>query len=121
MRNTRRRVYSRATVAAIHERSAAELASAYAGAEISPVQVVHACLERIAACEPRLNAMYRIHREAALECAHASEARWRAGRPLSPLDGVPITIKENIYTRGDPAPIGTRAYADTPEIGRAHV
>ena len=114
MRNTRRRVYSRATVAAIHERSAAELASAYASAEISPVQVVHACLERIAACEPRLNAMYRVHREAALECAHASEARWRARRPLSPLDGVPITIKENIYTRGDPAPIGTRAYADTP-------
>src|SRR5512145_2574585 len=114
MRNARRRVYSRATVAAIHERSAAELASAYASAEISPVQVVHACLERIGACEPRLNAMYRVHREAAGEQARASEARWRARRPLSPLDGVPITIKENIYTRGDPAPIGTRAYADTP-------
>ena len=101
-------------MAAIHERSAAELASAYANAELSPVQVVQALLERIAAHEPRLNAMYRIHREAALEAARASEARWRARRPFSPLDGVPITIKENIYTRGDPAPIGTRAYEDAP-------
>ena len=101
-------------MAAIHERSAAELASAYASAELSPVQVAHALLERIAACEPRLNAMYRIHRESALESARVSEARWRARQPLSALDGVPITIKENIYTRGDPAPIGTRAYEDAP-------
>jgi aspartyl-tRNA(Asn)/glutamyl-tRNA(Gln) amidotransferase subunit A len=101
-------------MAAIHERGAAELASAYASGELSPVQAVRASLERIEACEPRLNAMYRVHREAALEAAHASEARWRAKRPLSPLDGVPITIKENIYTRGDPAPIGTRAYEDAP-------
>jgi aspartyl-tRNA(Asn)/glutamyl-tRNA(Gln) amidotransferase subunit A len=101
-------------MAAIHERGAAELASAYASGELSPVQAVRASLERIEACEPHLNAMYRVHREAALEAARASETRWRAKRPLSPLDGVPITIKENIYTRGDPAPIGTRAYEDAP-------
>ena len=58
--------------------------------------------------------MYRVDREGALEQARAAEARWRAGRPLSPLDGVPVTIKENIYTRGDPAPIGTRANDDAP-------
>ncbi|HXI35572.1 MAG TPA: amidase, partial [Burkholderiales bacterium] len=37
-----------------------------------------------------------------------------ARKPLSPLDGVPVTIKENIATRGDPAPIGTRANDDAP-------
>ena len=55
-----------------------------------------------------------MQRESALAQARASEARWRAGQPLSPLDGVPVTIKENIYTRGDPAPIGTRANEDAP-------
>src|SRR5205085_717062 len=46
--------------------------------------------------------------------ARAAEARWRAHEPCSALDGVPITIKENIYTRGDPAPIGTRANEAAP-------
>jgi Asp-tRNA(Asn)/Glu-tRNA(Gln) amidotransferase A subunit family amidase len=53
--------------------------------------------------------MYRVARDAALEQARASEVRWRAGAPVSALDGVPVTIKENIHTGGDPAPIGTRA------------
>lgn len=101
-------------MAAIHERSAAELAQAYSSGELSPVHAARALLERIEAWEPRINAMYRVHRDAALAQAAASEARWRAGRALSPLDGVPVTIKENIYTRGDPAPIGTRANQDAP-------
>jgi aspartyl-tRNA(Asn)/glutamyl-tRNA(Gln) amidotransferase subunit A len=99
-------------MAAIHERSAAELSAAYASGELSPVEVTRALLERIEAWEPRINAMYRVHRDGALEQARAAEARWRGGRPLSALDGVPITIKENIATRGDPAPIGTRANED---------
>jgi aspartyl-tRNA(Asn)/glutamyl-tRNA(Gln) amidotransferase subunit A len=123
---TPQRVYSRRTMAAIHERSAAELAAAYARGELSPVEATRACLERIQVWEPRINAMYRVHATAALEQARAAEARWRAGRPASALDGVPLTIKENIYTRGDPAPIGTRANedaapqsADAPAAARA--
>ena len=46
--------------------------------------------------------------------AKAAELRWSAGKPLSALDGVPVTIKENIYTKGDPAPIGTAANAGMP-------
>jgi aspartyl-tRNA(Asn)/glutamyl-tRNA(Gln) amidotransferase subunit A len=110
----RRRVYSRLAMAAIHERSAAELTAAYSRGELSPLQVTRALLERIDAWEPRINAMYRVQRESALEQARASESRWRSSRPLSPLDGVPLTIKENIYTRGDPAPIGTRANEQVP-------
>lgn len=101
-------------MAAIHERSAAQLTKAYASGELSPLQVARALLERIEAWEPRLNAMYRVHREGALAAAAASEARWRQGRPLSALDGVPLTIKENIYTRGDRSPVGTRANEDAP-------
>lgn len=97
---------------AIHDLDALLVAAQYAAGELSPVEVARACLDRIAACEPRLNAMYRVDREGALASARAAEARWRAKRPLSPLDGVPVTIKENIYTKGDPAPIGTKAYED---------
>ena len=101
-------------MAALHELSAAELAAQYASRAVSPVDVTRSCLERIDACEGKLNAMYRVDREGAAAAARAAEERWRAGRPLSPLDGVPVTIKENIYTRGDPAPIGTRANEDAP-------
>jgi len=101
-------------VAEIHELSAVELAQAFARGELSPVLAAAAALERIERWEPRLNAMYRVHRAGALGQARAAEARWKGGKPLSPLDGVPLTIKENVYTRGDPAPIGTRANEDTP-------
>lgn len=94
--------------------SAAEIAAQYASGALSPVDVTTACLERIAACEPRLNAMYRVDRDGALAAARASEGRWRAKAPLSPLDGVPATLKENLYTKGDPAPIGTRANEGAP-------
>jgi aspartyl-tRNA(Asn)/glutamyl-tRNA(Gln) amidotransferase subunit A len=101
-----------AAMSGIQDLSAAEVAAQYAVGALSPVEVVKACLERIAACETKLNAMYRIDREGALAAARASEARWRAKQPRSPLDGVPATIKENLYTKGDPAPIGTRANED---------
>jgi aspartyl-tRNA(Asn)/glutamyl-tRNA(Gln) amidotransferase subunit A len=99
---------------ALHDLSADALSGAYSRSELSPVEVVRAALGRIEACEPRLNAMYRLSAEAALEQARESERRWREGRSRSSLDGVPVTIKENIATRGDPAPIGTRANEDDP-------
>ncbi len=99
---------------ALHDLSAAELSVAFARRDLSPVEVAEAVLARIDACEPRVNAMYRISREQALAAARESERRWRGGAPASPLDGVPITLKENLYTKGDPAPIGTAAGDITP-------
>jgi aspartyl-tRNA(Asn)/glutamyl-tRNA(Gln) amidotransferase subunit A len=99
-------------MAGVSNLTAAQLATAYSSGELSPLAVTRELLERIDAWEPRINAMYRVHREAALEQARAAEARWRAQAPLSRLDGVPLTIKENIATRGDPAPVGTRANDD---------
>jgi aspartyl-tRNA(Asn)/glutamyl-tRNA(Gln) amidotransferase subunit A len=101
-------------MAAIHDLTAGELARAYARRELSPVEVTRAQLERIALWEPRINAMYRVSAEQALGAARAAEGRWQAREPRSALDGVPLTVKENIYTRGDPAPIGTRANDDAP-------
>jgi len=96
------------------EDSAAALSAAYARGTLSPLEVTRAALERIGRWEPKINAMYRVDREGALAAARAAEARWRGKAPLSPLDGVPVTIKENIATAGDPAPIGTRANEDAP-------
>ena len=101
-------------MASIHELTAAELAASYSGGELSPVEVTRALLERIEGWEHRLNAMYRIDRDGALRQARDAEGRWRVQAPLSPLDGVPVTIKENIHTKGDPAPIGTAANLPAP-------
>jgi aspartyl-tRNA(Asn)/glutamyl-tRNA(Gln) amidotransferase subunit A len=100
-------------MAGVSNLTASELATAYARGELSPVAAARELFERIDAWEPRINAMYRVDREGAAAQARGSEARWRARAPLSPLDGVPLTIKENIHTRGDPAPIGTRANDDS--------
>jgi Asp-tRNA(Asn)/Glu-tRNA(Gln) amidotransferase A subunit family amidase len=94
---------------ALHGLSATGLAQAYARGELSPVEVLEAVLARIDACEPHLNAMYLVHRPSARLAARQSEHRWRARAPASPIDGVPVTLKENLYTEGDPAPIGCAA------------
>src|SRR5262245_5670116 len=72
------RLYDVGTMAALSELSAADLSERYASGALSPVEVARACLERIEVCEPKLNAMYRVTREAALAAAAASESRWRA-------------------------------------------
>ena len=93
----------------LHDLSATELLAAYRGKTLSPVDVARAVIERIDAWEPHLNATYLLDADAALAQAEASQARWLAGAPLGPLDGVPVTIKENIATRGAPMPLGCAA------------
>ncbi|MET0544573.1 MAG: amidase [Variovorax sp.] len=94
---------------ALHAASAVELVAAYRDGKLSPVEVTQDVLAHVARWEPHLQATYLLRPEAALEQARASEARWRSGAPLGPLDGVPVTIKEHIATRGDPLPAGTAA------------
>jgi Asp-tRNA(Asn)/Glu-tRNA(Gln) amidotransferase A subunit family amidase len=93
----------------LHELSAAALSRLYAAGEASPVEVTQAVITHIARWEPQLCALYAYDPDSALQQARASEARWRAGQALSPLDGVPLTLKENIATKGVPLPAGTAA------------
>jgi Asp-tRNA(Asn)/Glu-tRNA(Gln) amidotransferase A subunit family amidase len=76
-------------------------------------------IAQVERCEPRLHATWAFDAEAALAMARASEARWQRGEPLSPLDGVPVTIKENIATRGVALPLGTAASALVPAAADA--
>ena len=94
---------------ALPDLTATELLAAYRARTLSPVEVTDAVLARIEACEPKLKAMYAYDPDGAREAARESEARWLEGTPTGALDGVPITIKENIATRGVPVPIGTAA------------
>ena len=98
------------TTKPLYSLSVQELHAAYAAKELSPVEVARSVNERIAAYEPELRATWLFRPELALEQARASEARWLAGKPRGTLDGVPVTIKDNLATEGDPMPLGTAAY-----------
>ena len=88
--------------------SAAELARRYADGSLSPVEATRATLARIEARNPLVNAYCQVDAEGALEAARVSEARWRAGRPASPIDGVPTGIKDLLLARGMPTLRGSR-------------
>src|SRR5215510_5675459 len=94
---------------ALHDMTAAELLAAYKSKKLSPVDAVDAVIKHIEAWEPRLKALYAPDFAGARRTAEASEKRWQSGKPQGALDGVPITIKENIATKGVPVPLGTAA------------
>jgi aspartyl-tRNA(Asn)/glutamyl-tRNA(Gln) amidotransferase subunit A len=94
--------------------SAVALARAYEAGESSPVEALRAVRARIDAWEPVINALWHRDDDAADRQARAAEERWRDGKPLSPLDGVPVTIKENLTTAGVPTPLGSNASILTP-------
>lgn len=95
--------------------SAAALSAAYANGEISPVEVAEGLLARIDALDARVNAFCLIDAGTTMAAAEASEQRWMANAPLSPLDGVPVAIKDLLITRGWPTLRGSRTVeADQP-------
>jgi aspartyl-tRNA(Asn)/glutamyl-tRNA(Gln) amidotransferase subunit A len=94
---------------ALHTLSAIELLAAYTSKALSPLEVARAVLQQIERCEPQIHATWALDAEGALAQAEASQARWLKGEPQGALDGVPVTIKENIATKGVPVPLGTAA------------
>lgn len=108
---------------ALHEMTAAAMIAGFADRSLSPVEVTRAVLARIDACEPVVHAMWTVDHDVALQAARASEARWMRGDEITvggvSLDGVPVTIKENIATRGTPMPLGTAVSDMTPRTADA--
>ena len=95
--------------AALWQCTAAELVQGYRQGAFTPLDALQACLERSEVVNAQLNALVAWDREGAREAAQASTARWRAGQPLSALDGVPVTIKDNIHVQGLPTHWGSQA------------
>lgn len=98
--------------------TASQLLDAYAARQLSPVEVTRAVIARIETYEPQLNALYAFDPESAVKAAMDAEQRWCNGTSR-PLDGVPVTIKENIRTKGVPTPLGTAATLLTPSTDDA--
>jgi aspartyl-tRNA(Asn)/glutamyl-tRNA(Gln) amidotransferase subunit A len=92
------------------ELPALELSAKFRALAVTPLDALEAALARIARCNPILNAIVTLDAAGARAAAAASTARWRAGNPLSALDGVPITIKDNLIVGGLRATWGSRVF-----------
>jgi aspartyl-tRNA(Asn)/glutamyl-tRNA(Gln) amidotransferase subunit A len=91
---------------------ATELTALFAKGSLSPLEALDTALARIRRLNPVLNAIVTLDPEGARVAALASTERWAKRTPLSPLDGVPVTIKDNLLVRGLRATWGSRLYAD---------
>jgi aspartyl-tRNA(Asn)/glutamyl-tRNA(Gln) amidotransferase subunit A len=79
--------------------SLADVATAIAKKEVSPVEVTQAMLDRIAALDGKLHSYYHVFADAALAAAKAAEAEITSGSYRGPMHGIPIAIKD-IYENG---------------------
>jgi aspartyl-tRNA(Asn)/glutamyl-tRNA(Gln) amidotransferase subunit A len=89
-----------------------EAAAQIARSALSPVELTEAVLQRIADVNKTLNAYITVCDGQAREVAQAAEKMIRAGYHLGPLHGIPIALKDNIYTRGVRTTAGARILAD---------
>ena len=94
--------------------TAVELAERFRANSLSPVEVTDAHLDRIGRLDPRLNSYITVTAERARAQAKEAEARYRAGKPLSALDGVPFAPKDIFATRGIATTHGSK-------LGKDHV
>lgn len=90
----------------------AEAARSFQAGELSPLELTRACLERIEALEPRLNAFITLLPEPAMAEARAAERRLSQGKRLGALDGIPFAIKDLYETKGIRTTAGSKILAD---------
>lgn len=109
----------------VHALTAAELAHAFGSVELSPVELAEALLRRIDAVDPSINAFCFLDPDETLSQARASEQRHVAREPLSPLDGIPVAVKDLFFTSGWPTLKGSRLVSrdqawteDAPAVAR---
>lgn len=98
-----------------------EILALYRDKALSPSEYWQAVEARIEAFEPIVNALYAYDPEGARRQAAASTQRWLRGETLGPLDGLPVSLKELIATKGQPVPLGTRAVELVPALEDAPV
>jgi Asp-tRNA(Asn)/Glu-tRNA(Gln) amidotransferase A subunit family amidase len=110
----------------IHEdlawRSALEVATLVRDKQLSPVEITAALLARIEALDPGLNAYCLVTADAARAAAREAEIAVMKREPIGPLHGVPLSLKDVLYTRGIRTTGGSRLFADlVPEEDNAAV
>jgi amidase len=85
----------------------AEITGGIRSKKISVTEIVEAHLERIASCQPKLNAFVHLDAEGARQQARAAESSLLRGEPCGPLQGVPLTLKSCVDVAGWPCPAGS--------------
>jgi aspartyl-tRNA(Asn)/glutamyl-tRNA(Gln) amidotransferase subunit A len=111
-------------VTSLHDLSAVDLIAGFKAKQFSPSDVLEDVLTHVAAWEPHIKALYLFDPDGARAVAKASTERWLKGEATGALDGVPVTIKDNIATKGQPVPLGAAsvklkpAAADAPPAAR---
>jgi aspartyl-tRNA(Asn)/glutamyl-tRNA(Gln) amidotransferase subunit A len=115
---------SEEVVTPLHDLSAVDLIAGYRAKQFSPSEVLEDVLAHVALWEPHIKALYAFDPDGARAVAKASTERWHNGEPTGSLDGVPVTIKDNIATKGVPVPLGAAttklvpSAADAPPAAR---
>jgi aspartyl-tRNA(Asn)/glutamyl-tRNA(Gln) amidotransferase subunit A len=115
---------SKEVVTPLHDLSAVDLIAGFRAKQFSPSEVLEDVLAHIAVWEPHIKALYAFDPDGARAVAKASTERWQKGEPTGSLDGVPVTIKDNIATKEVPVPLGAAtttlvpAAADAPPAAR---
>ncbi len=87
---------SQEAVTSLHDLSAVDLIAGFRAKQFSPSEVLEDVLTHIAVWEPHIKALYAFDPDGARALAKASTDRWNTGEPTGLLDGIPVTIKENI-------------------------
>ncbi|MBV8925875.1 MAG: amidase [Bradyrhizobium sp.] len=105
---------SQEALTSLHDLSATDLIAGYKAKQFSPSDVLEDVIAHVAAWEPHIKALYLYDPEGARKTAKASSDRWQNGEPLGALDGVPVTIKDNIATKDQPVPLGAASVALVP-------
>ena len=97
---------------AVFDLTVAQAARQIKEGALSPVALMESLLARTKALEPRLNVWVTLSPESALEAARQSESQLAQSGPRGPLHGIPVGIKDIIYTQGVKTTCGSPIYAD---------
>jgi aspartyl-tRNA(Asn)/glutamyl-tRNA(Gln) amidotransferase subunit A len=101
-------------MADIADLTAADLLRLYRRRDLSPVEVTRNTLARIERFNPIINAFLLVDAKGALAAARESEARWAKAEPQGLVDGVPATVKDNVWAKGWPCRRGSAVTDDKP-------
>jgi Asp-tRNA(Asn)/Glu-tRNA(Gln) amidotransferase A subunit family amidase len=100
----------------------AEARAAFAAGRDTPRAFLERCLETIAALEPKILAFVRLDLDGARSAADRATKRWRANRPLSAVDGMPVGIKDCYDVQGMPTEVNSRMFKNNiAALDAAHV
>ncbi len=86
----------------ISDKSLDELAGLLEKKEISSAELTEQYLDRTEKLNPSINAFISVNRESAMKAARESDERRACGQPLSPWDGIPVALKDNICVKNFP-------------------